>query len=245
MKRLSILTAFEREINKLDDAINKPYTDDSLYWLNQAIAKFVKERFNGNAPHYTSYEQNEKRLRDLIGLEKREVLTPTQLTFPQDVNNEGYFQFVYKEPEDLMFTLQDRVTISDVNGGHPYTTATFECTNDSLMYRMTNSLTDFHYKHYKARPLRLRTREVIDDSDELKNVVILYTDGKYTVDNYTLTYLKKPQVLTDENPDKNPEYTDFNDQVWLEIIKTAAQMYVENQSDPRYKTLTNEVLTQE
>jgi hypothetical protein len=56
MKRLDILAAFEREINKLDDAINKPYTDDSLYWLNQAVVKFVKERFNGNAPHYTSYE---------------------------------------------------------------------------------------------------------------------------------------------------------------------------------------------
>ena len=40
-------------------------------------------------------------------------------------------------------------------------------------------------------------------------------------------------------------YTDFEDNIWLEIIKIAAQMYVENQSDPRYKTLTNEVLTQE
>lgn len=245
MKRLSILTAFEREINKLDDAINKPYTDDSLYWLNQAIAKFVKERFNGNAPHYTSYEQNEKRLRDLIGLEKRETLVPTQLSFPSETQGEGYLQFVYKEPEDLMFTLQDRVTINDLGGGYPYTTATFECTNDSLMYRMTNSLTDFHYKHHKARPLRLRTREAIEGSDELQNVVILYTDGKYVVDNYVITYLRKPQVLTDENPEKNPEYTDFNDHVWLEIIKIAAQMYVENQSDPRYKTLTNEVLTQE
>jgi hypothetical protein len=68
MKRLNILAAFELEINKLDDAVNKPVTDDSLYWLNQAIMKFVKERFNGNAPHFTSYEQNEKRTRDLHNL---------------------------------------------------------------------------------------------------------------------------------------------------------------------------------
>ena len=58
LTNVQILADYEREINKLTD-INKPSTDDSLYWLNQAVAKFVKERFNGNAPHYTSYEQNE------------------------------------------------------------------------------------------------------------------------------------------------------------------------------------------
>ena len=30
-----------------------------------------------------------------------------------------------------------------------------------------------------------------------------------------------------------------------EIIKMAAQMYLENQKDERYRTITNEVLTQE
>ena len=68
MKGVDILAAFELEINKIDDALNKPATDDSLYWLNQAIFKFVKERFNGNVPKRTSYEQNEKRTRDLVNL---------------------------------------------------------------------------------------------------------------------------------------------------------------------------------
>ena len=54
LTNVQILANYESEINKLTD-INKPSTDDSLYWLNQAVAKFVKERFNGNAPHYTSY----------------------------------------------------------------------------------------------------------------------------------------------------------------------------------------------
>ena len=46
----------EREINQLDDVLTKPSTDESLYWLNQAVDKFVKTRFNGDAPHFTSYE---------------------------------------------------------------------------------------------------------------------------------------------------------------------------------------------
>lgn len=72
MRCIDLIAALEIEINKLDDAIEKPVTDDSVYWLNQAIFKFVKDRFNGNAPKRTSYEQNEKRTRDLINLLKED-----------------------------------------------------------------------------------------------------------------------------------------------------------------------------
>lgn len=56
MKGIDILASFELEINKLNDSLNKPLTDDSLYWINQAVVKFIKERFNGNVPKRTSYE---------------------------------------------------------------------------------------------------------------------------------------------------------------------------------------------
>ena len=68
MRCIDLITAFELEINKLDDSLNKPVTDDTLYWINQGVMKFVKDRFNGNAPKRTSYEQNEKRTRDLVHL---------------------------------------------------------------------------------------------------------------------------------------------------------------------------------
>ncbi|MEE3484888.1 MAG: hypothetical protein VZQ98_11280 [Bacteroidales bacterium] len=74
MKGVDILAAFELEINKINNALEKPLTDDSLYWLNQAVVKFVKDRFNGNAPKRTSYEQNEKRTRDLINLFRESIL---------------------------------------------------------------------------------------------------------------------------------------------------------------------------
>nr|DAH29963.1 MAG TPA: hypothetical protein [Caudoviricetes sp.]DAJ76165.1 MAG TPA: hypothetical protein [Crassvirales sp.] len=34
MKYIDILANFEREINKIDDIVDKPSTDDSLFWLN-------------------------------------------------------------------------------------------------------------------------------------------------------------------------------------------------------------------
>lgn len=226
---VDILAAFELEINKINDTLEKPLTDDSLYWLNQAIVKFTKDRFNGNAPKRTSYEQNEKRTRDLINLLKEQTIDNI---FFSD-NHASYDEYEYLYPADMMFVLNEDVIISDQNGNYKMDTCVFECTADSFMYRVNNKLTDFHYRFHRARPLRIRTKEGFK----------LLTDKKYKINSYTLGYLKIPEEITSEDPFK--EYKDFEDHTWLEIIKIAAQMYIENQSDPRYKTITNEVLTQE
>ena len=226
---VDILTAFELEINKINDTLQKPLTDDSLYWVNQAIVKFTKDRFNGNAPKRTSYEQNEKRTRDLINLFKEQTIDNI---FFSD-NHASYDEYEYLYPADMMFVLNEDVVISDWNDNYKMDTCVFECTADSFMYRVNNKLTDFHYRFHRARPLRVRTKEGFK----------LLTDKKYKINRYTLGYLKVPEEITSEDPFK--EYKDFEDHTWLEIIKIAAQMYVENQSDPRYKTITQEVLTQE
>lgn len=245
MKRLQILAAFELEVNKLDDAINKPVTDDSLYWINQAALKFAKERFNGNAPHYTSYEQNEKRTRDLHNLYNRvRLLELTEPSLEQHAGWSSRAMFgaqLFKWPEDLMYILNEDVIISDNNDGNLYDTSVFECTADNFMYRITNSLTDFHYRHHKARPLRVRIG-VNDDGSQ--NIALLH-DKNYRIQDYWISYLKYPILLNNEDPDTNPENKSFPDDVWQEIIKIAAQMYVENQSEDRYKTLSAEVMTQE
>lgn len=229
MRGIDLIAAFELEIAKIDDALGKPVTDDSLYWINQAIMKFVKDRFNGNAPKRTSYEQNEKRTRDLINLLREDKTTE----FDIDNTHVDYVSYEYIYPKDMMFVLNEDVVISDTNDNNKKDTCVFECTADSFMYRINNSLTDFHYRYHRARPLRVRTKDGFR----------LLTDKNYKIHSYTLGYLKVPEEITSEGWDS--EYTDFEDYIWLEIIKIAAQMYTENQSDPRYKTLTNEVLTQE
>lgn len=229
MRGVDLLEAYELEINKLDDSVNKPNTDDSLYWINQAIMKFAKDRFNGNAPKRTSYEQNEKRTRDLINLFKE---TSTS-EFTTDTTHPSYDYYEYHYPDDMMFVLNEDVIISDNYGGHEMDTCVFECTADSFMYRVNNKLTDFHYRFHRARPLRVRTKDGFR----------LLTDKKYKIKTYTLGYLKVPTEITNNDPYE--DYTDFEDYTWLEIIKIAAQMYLENKADERYKTITNEVLTQE
>ena len=231
MKNVNILISFEREINKLDDTIEKPLTDDSLYWLNQAVSKFIKTRFNGSAPHYTSYEQNEKRTVDLSKL----ISSKTYTDFTVNTNT-NYESYTVDYPQDFMFTLNEDVNIASKDTNNPYNldTCVFECTSDSFMYRINNSLTDFHYRHHRARPLRIRTN----------NGVSLLTDGNYKISKYTLGYLRKPTEITLDNPLN--EYTDFPDIIIPEIVKIAAEMYIENKNiQQRYQTLVNEVNTQE
>ncbi len=231
MTNIQILAAFEREINQIDDVLNKPATDDSLYWLNQAVYKFCKTRFNGNAPHFTSYEQNEKRTKDLINLFVSSDLDLSSV----DESRATYNKYTVTYPEKMMFVLNEDVVIDSINGGHELDTSVFECTADSFMYRVNNTLTDFHYRHYKARPLRVKTQTGCD----------LLTDKKYKITKYTLGYLRNPNKISLENP--KAEYSDFPDIIMAEIIKMAAQMYIESQipMQQRYQTISNEVNTQE
>ena len=237
MKYIDILTAFETEIGVINNVLDKPASDDSLYWLNQAVDKFVKTRFNGDQVHNTGYEQTEKRRSDLIKL-----FSQHHCPFSKTLNeNPSYDEYLVEYPSDFLYVLNEDVVICDTNGEHEMNTCVFECTQDSFMYRVNNSLTDFHYRFHRARPLRIR----IGTSRTDKNVQLckLLTDGNYEIEEYTLGYIRKPKEITLENPFN--EYEDFEDSTMHEIIKIAAQMYLENKPDERYKTITQEVLTQE
>ena len=81
MRYIDILASFEIEINKINDTVNKPATDDSLFWLNQAVAKFIKQRFNGDPVKNLGYEQTEKRRIDLIKLFKTQTFGKDDITY--------------------------------------------------------------------------------------------------------------------------------------------------------------------
>lgn len=229
MKHIDILEAFETEIGVINQ-VEKPLTSDSLFWLNQAVDKFVKLRFNTDQVHKTSYEQNEKRRNDLINLYK----TTKYTQFSIDDNNPKYDKYTVENyPDDFLFSLNEDAIITNNKGENPYSTSIFECTSDSFMYRVTNSLTDFHYKYGEARPLRVCTDKGC----------YLLTDKNYKIKEYVLGYLRTPNKITLSNPFE--EYTDFDNITIPEIIKIAAQMYLENTGNPRYKSITQEVMTQE
>lgn len=238
MRYIDILTAFEMEINKIDDTLNKPLVNDSLYWLNQAVLKFCKIRFSGSEPSVTSYEQTEKRTVDLLNLYTGKSFDSNEMEIEDtqpDFNSYNINYYTEDIASNVMFTLNEDVIITDNDGENATITSVFECTSDNFMYRVNNCLTDFHYRHHKARPLRIKK----------PNGCILLTDKKYKILSYTIGYLRYPKKITMENP--LDEYEDFPDVIMPEIIKMAAQMYIENKipEQQRYQTIVNEVNTQE
>lgn len=235
MKYIDILSGFELEINQIDDQINKPKTEDSLYWLNQAVMKFCKTRFNKESTDSTSYEETEKRRIDLEQLYKTK--TYSMLDFKKSSKQPDYDQYTIKYPKDFMFRLSEDTVICDKAYGHKKNVSVFECTKDSFMYRIMNHLTDFHYRYHNARPIRVTTSEGCN----------LLTDKNYLISEYTLGYLRYPEEINLDKP--FDEYTDFPDIVITEIIKIAAQMYIAStfsEGHPyKYQMITNEVNTQE
>ena len=236
MKNIEILAAYEKEIGVID-SIDKPVTDDSLYILNQAVNKFVKLRFNGDRVHNTGVEQTEKRRNDLRKLITNSTNLITSATEDEKQVVKEYTRYDITYPTDFLYVLNENVVIADAEDStKKVSTSVFECTRDSVMYRINNSLTDFHYNYGKARPIRVCTDKGCE----------LYTDGNYTISDYRIGYIRKPNEITlQDRTNALSEYTDFDESTIYEIIKIAAQIYLENTKDERYKTISEEVLTQE
>lgn len=234
MRFIDLQEAFEIELNVLDDGFNKPKSMDTEWWLNKGLEKFWKTRYSGINFKSTGFEQDQKRIDDL------RTLVTTQNIIPTKITNKEYHVTI---PHDYAIFLGDTAGIGpsddyndpcwelDEDGNYVVKyTDTIESSVETIDRQLQNSLSEHLLKYCFARPLRL-----IQGND-----IKLYTDGKYKVSDYKLTYLKRPDKINIHN---NPfgEYTDMPEHTHSEIVKIAAQMYIENQSNQRLNTHNAEV----
>lgn len=235
MKNIELLESFELELNKLDDNFTKPTTNTTEYFLNAGLDKFWKTRYSQNNPKVKGFEQIQKRIDDLRTLVAEVTLVP-------DTTSKDLYTVII--PEDYVILLGDTAGISPADG---YTDPCWELDSDGnyvIHYSdvlegsietidriKENSLSEYHLRYTKAKPIRLLS------GNEIK----LYTDGKYKVSKYILHYLRKPHYI-DIHTEPFKEYTDMPEHTHLEIVKLAAQLYIENQANPRYNSYTQEVV---
>ncbi|QOR57560.1 hypothetical protein [uncultured phage cr114_1] len=235
MKNIELLESFELELNKLDDNFTKPTTNTTEYFLNAGLDKFWKTRYSLNNPKVKGFELIQKRIDDLRTLVAEVTLVPD--TTSKDL-------YTVTIPEDYVILLGDTAGISPADG---YTDPCWELDSDGnyvIHYSdvlegsietidriKENSLSEYHLRYTKAKPIRLLS------GNEIK----LYTDGKYKVSKYILHYLRKPHYI-DIHTEPFKEYTDMPEHTHLEIVKLAAQLYIENQANPRYNSYTLEVV---
>lgn len=232
MRKVNILEGIELELNVLDNNVLKPNTSDSAYWFNTAADKFIKTRAFGNNFRREAFEQTQKRIDDL------RTLVTDHIYMYDTVSNE----YTAELPEDYMFTVGESAYISSndkcwpIADGEPAVKQTdvLEATVENIDRQRENTFSEYKLHNNKARPLRLYKG----------NAIKLYTDGKYFIPEYVLTYIRQPEKI-DLTNDLLSDYTEFPDTAIVEIIKLAAQLYIENQGNGRYETYSNEINSME
>lgn len=213
---------------------NKLSSDTIFSFINEAIDKFYKTRYSGINAKSEGFEQSQKRIDDLRNLIKT-------ASFAEEIINNGNI-YTIELPEDYVLMLGDVAGILptegneqcweiDEEGDYVVKRAdTIEATIENIDRQLNNSLSEHLLKYCTARPLKLIQG----------NQVILYTDGKYSVANYQITYLSKPLFLDSSNI-SNTEYTSLPEHTHMEIVKMAVQLYLATKPMQHYSAYSSEV----
>ena len=228
---------FERRLQLMDPELvgtNKLNSDTIFSFINEAIDKFYKTRYSGINSKSEGFEQSQKRIDDLRNLIKT-------ATFTDQIINEGN---IYKVelPKDYVLMLGDTAGIIpldeyaqcwELNEDGDYVIKyndTIEATIETIDRQLNNSLSEHLLKYCNARPLKL-----IQGND-----VLLYTDGKYKVSEYKITYLSKPLFIDSSNI-TNTEYTSLPEHTHMEVVKMAVQLYLATKPMQHYSAYSTEV----
>jgi len=267
MTLFNVHNAFKLELDKLGMSFLPEEID---YWVNTYTKRYVKTRYSGLNTHGTAFQQDQKRSDDLRSIVKSADYSnstdpATILALDEEISNAYYIEY----PSDYWIGLGETIYISYGPDAERQTVKrgdVTECTIENIDNRLTNSLSPHRLHNGVAKPLRL----YVDGR------VVLYTDGTYTIPNYTLTYLSKPEVIdayaypqfnstnsytvgnkvtsnghqyictvADAAPSSltnfsEIELTSMPDHTWDEIIAGAVKLALENISDPRYQTYSQE-----
>jgi hypothetical protein len=93
-----------------------------------------------------------------------------------------------------------------------------ESTIENVTNKLNNSLSEHKLNRDNAKPIRV----FCDDK------IYLYTDGNYTISNYELIYIKKPNTILITADNRFDSYTDMPDHTHEEIVRNAIGKYLES-----------------
>ena len=231
---------FERRIQQMrpEELTGDKLTSDTiLSFLNEAIDKFYKTRYSGLNTKQEGFEQSQKRTDDLRTLVKTKIYNSSEIV---ELNS----TYSVELPNDYTLLLGDTAGIQPVddnqcwpklNGEYVIMRAdTLESSIETIDRQMEDVLSEFNLKYCTAKPLKLIRG----------NEIILYTDGKYKVSEYKITYLSKPALLTISDI-TNEEYTILPSHTHMEIVKIAVELYMATKPVSHYQAYAAEVATME
>lgn len=251
-------TAFNIQLDKAESISHPAFiSKEKDYWINTAIRNLVKTRFSGTNPLRKGFQQDQKRTDDLRFLVKTATFVTAGAHIPPEPTSYSYFHLhttanlVITEvkrkvdgvvkysgayPEDYWFSVGENIDVKETVTANNITTNVYrgtydltECTVDNITSHINNSLSDYHLRNNRAKPLRW-----ISDGQ-----IYIYKDTDYEVDNYQLVYLSKPQVFerisTGPNYNEDTEYTGMPEHLHDEIVAYAVRLALGSIGDDRYQ----------
>lgn len=182
-------------------------SDTIFFYINKAKDYYIRDL-------YRSFQQNQELSDKLRTLVKTKTYTSTDFTVSGNEYSADY-------PTDYVFAVGEKVLIqiTDNQCDNLITKScdVLEATIETVDKILENSLSEYHLKYNQAKPVRVYT----------DNKIVLYTDGKYSIKNYWLTYLIPAKELGD-NLDN--EYTDLPESTHKEIIDIAVNMFIQQKA---------------
>jgi len=207
------------------DRSDMPGSDIIFYWINRSVEKFVKTRYSGMNAKRESFEQTQKRINDL-----RTLVTESTISTSTSTIKPNSYQATL--PSNYMFTASEEVDITYINLSNTSVTKRMgvtQITSDTYRKEVMNPLGDFVLQYGFAAPLRLYQ----------DNIVLLISDGQYTIPTYYLRYIKNPAIVSLTTD------CDLSAESHYEIVKMAVGLYLENTMNTRYSTYSGELQTME
>lgn len=211
----------ERQLNNIIPNYNtsiKFPSDTLFHFINKAKDEYVKQFFR-------VFQKNQE-INDNI-----RTLVTTENYNTYDFNKQGN-KWETDYPKDYVFALGENTYISiknnQCNNLITKETDVIEATVETVSSILNNSLSDHRLRYNQAKPVRLYT----------DNKIVLYTDNKYDISSYQLTYLRKAKDLGPFN-ELIDEYTDLPENTHQEIVDMAVQMIVSTLSNGKSKETQN------
>lgn len=216
MTTQEMLVSFLIESGTIDTP-NAPLTVDILYWLNTAQEQYTKLR-------YKELEKSEKRIEDLRNLIVRGTIVPT-------IDSYRTNGWIATYPNTIIFLIEDSVVIRHTTSNTLSSQGITETTHDRVQDDIINPFSEHVYHNGWARPLKLIESEI-----GVSNVSLI-TDGTYTIEQYNYRGLKYPINIT------LTVNCELAGHTHAEIIKIAVKNYLENNSNPRLRTVAENLIT--
>lgn len=192
-------------------------------FLNDAQERFIKQRYGGNNPKGTSFEETEKRIDDL-----RTIVVPNiPLVLSTNQTGAKVNGIFFDLPADYMFALQEEANISYI-----------DCTNTTETEVLGFvGITLNEYNSIKNDPFTIP--DPANDEGEYGKRFIFdrleaLTFGNFTINYYYLTYLRIPAVI-DINTSTD---SDLPAQTHREIVNIAVRLAIEAIESNRFQTNT-------